>query len=171
MQPLPDLVPPEPSVVFCGRAGVQSPRHREHYYETPGNAFWELLHDSGFTPRRLRPQDDVRLPGYGLGLTDLVGHREPYAVHVDDLVAKVERWRPDWLAFTSRAIAHEAAQALGAEAAAFRRAGLGPHEWYVGEAQVYVLPGCSGANRRPDYDGRPDRLGWWRDLAMLAGRG
>jgi TDG/mug DNA glycosylase family protein len=34
-----------------------------------------------------------------------------------------------------------------------------------------VLPGTSGANLRRDYDGRLDRLSWWRDLAALAGRG
>jgi double-stranded uracil-DNA glycosylase len=28
----------------------------------------------------------------------------------------------------------------------------------------------SGANQRKDYDGRPNRLSWWRDLAALAGR-
>jgi TDG/mug DNA glycosylase family protein len=34
---------------------------------------------------------------------------------------------------------------------------------------VFVLPGTSGANRRKDYDGRPNRIAWWRDLAALAG--
>ena len=37
-------------------------------------------------------------------------------------------------------------------------------------ADVFVLPGTSGANRRHDYDGRVDRLSWWQDLADLAGR-
>jgi TDG/mug DNA glycosylase family protein len=36
---------------------------------------------------------------------------------------------------------------------------------------VFVLPGVSGANQRKDYDGRPNRLSWWRDLAALSGRG
>ena len=42
-----------------------------------------------------------------------------------------------------------------------------PADWYLGESQVFVLPGTSGANQRKDYDGRPDRLSWWRTLADL----
>jgi TDG/mug DNA glycosylase family protein len=165
VQVLPDIVAPDPAVVFCGLAGAESTKARDHYYETPGNSFWELLHLSGFSPTRLRPEEDGRVVELGLGLTDLVGHWDPRSVDLDDLVAKVERWGPEWVAFTSKTVAHEAARAVGV-----RRPGLGAADWYLGPAQVFVLPGVSGANRRKDYDGRPDRLSWWRDLAMLAGR-
>ena len=164
MEVLPDIVAPEPVVVFCGLAGAESSRSREHYYQTPGNSFWELLHGSGFTPRRLRPEEDAGVADLGLGLTDLVGHWDPRWVEIEELVAKVERWQPEWLAFTSKSVAHEAARALGV-----RRPGLGAADWYVGHSQVFVLPGTSGANRRKDYDGRPDRLTWWRELAAVAG--
>ena len=43
------------------------------------------------------------------------------------------------------------------------RPGLGIAAWGIGRSEVFVLPGTSGANRRKDYDGRPDRLAWWRD--------
>jgi double-stranded uracil-DNA glycosylase len=33
---------------------------------------------------------------------------------------------------------------------------------------VFVLPGTSGANQRKDYDGRPNRLAWWQELAAIA---
>lgn len=163
---LPDIVAPDPDVVFCGLAGAASTKHRDHYYASPGNSFWESLHLSGFSPRRLRPEEDRLVVDLGLGLTDLVGHWDPRWVEIDALVEKVERWQPEWLAFTSKGVAHEAARALGRPG----RPGLGVQEWYVGPAQVYVLPGTSGANQRRDYDGRPHRLAWWRDLAMLAGR-
>ena len=39
----------------------------------------------------------------------------------------------------------------------------------IAGADVFVLPGTSGANQRHDYDGRPNRLSWWRDLATIAG--
>jgi TDG/mug DNA glycosylase family protein len=78
----------------------------------------------------------------------------------------VTGWRPEWLAFTSKNVAHEAARALGRRG----RPGLGAHDWEVGGAQVFVLPGTSGANQRRDYDGRPHRLAWWQDLASLVGR-
>ena len=165
MEVLPDIVAAEPDVVFCGLAGAESTKTRDHYYASPGNSFWESLHLSGFSPRRLRPDEDHVVADLGLGLTDLVGHWDPRWVEIDDLVAKVERWQPEWLAFTSKGVAGEAARALGV-----RRPGLGVSDWYVGGAQVYVLPGTSGANQRRDYDGRPTRIAWWRDLAALSGR-
>ena len=35
---------------------------------------------------------------------------------------------------------------------------------------VFVLPCASGAAQRPAYEGRPDRLAWFRELAELVGR-
>lgn len=167
MELLPDIVGPAPLVVFCGMAGADSSRRRDHYYETPGNSFWELLHRAGFLPEPLGPADDVRLPDFRLGVTDLVRHRatdgEREWFEVDELVAKLEEWRPEWLAFTSKTVAAGAARMLGR-----RPPGLGETDLYLGPAQVFVLPGTSGANRRHDYDGRPDRLSWWRDLAALS---
>ncbi|WP_445255809.1 mismatch-specific DNA-glycosylase [Nocardioides aurantiacus] len=168
MHVLPDVVGADPTVVFCGRAGIDSPKAREHRYEAPGNRFWSLLHDSGMTPRLLRPDEEAELPAYGLGSTDLVRTgpewTRPSSYAVAELVAKVERWQPEWLAFTSKTVA-----ALVARAEGRRPPGLGPHDWYVGGAQVFVLPGTSGANQRKDYDGRVDRLSWFTELAQLSG--
>jgi len=171
VQALPDLVGPEPLVVFCGMVGT-TPKPRDHYYETPGNSFWESLHLAGFVDEPLTPADDHRLPSLGLGLTDLQHYVEPTArgprdrYELDELAARLERWQPEWLAFTSKTVAHAAARELGQ-----RRPGLGPSELYVGGVQAFVLPGVSGANRRRDYDGRPTRVAWWRDLAALCGIG
>lgn len=165
MQVLPDIVADRPRVVFCGLAGAASTKEREHYYETPGNSFWESLHQSGFSPRQLRPEEDHLVAGLGLGLTDLVGHWDPRWVEVDALVAKLARWDPDWVAFTSKGAAQEAARGLGVRPPR----SLGPADLYLGQTQAFVLPGVSGANRRKDYDGRPTRVSWWRDLAVLAG--
>jgi TDG/mug DNA glycosylase family protein len=164
VQVLPDIVAPNPVVVFCGLAGADSTQLRDHYYETPGNSFWELLHLSGLSPRRLRPEEDATVARLRLGLTDLVGHWDPRWVEIDQLVAKLEEWQPDWLAFTSKTVAREAARSMG-----IKPPGLGAADWYLGPSQVFVLPGVSGANRRKDYDGRPDRLSWWGDLATLVG--
>jgi TDG/mug DNA glycosylase family protein len=162
---LPDLVGPSPRIVFCGMACADSTKVRDHYYAGHGNNFWQMLHRSGLTPTLLEPTDDLRLPSYGLGLTDVVWHRtKPPTWDVDELVAKVERWQPEWLALASKTAAQGVARALGR-----RRPQLGEAGWEVGGAPVFVLPGTSGANQRRDYDGRVDRLSWWRDLAALAG--
>ena len=166
MEVLPDIVGPDPLVVLCGVAGCERGRPRDHYYETPGNAFWGFLHESGLTTSRLSPGEDARVVEHGLALTDLVQVADRPAVHdLAGLEAKVERWQPEWLAFTSKTVAQAAASALGV-----RPPGLGPAGWDIAGAPVFVLPGPSGANRRRDYDGRPDRLSWWRDLAALVGR-
>lgn len=160
---LPDLVGPDPVVVFCGQSSPESTRSREHYYESPGNSFWESLHLSGLSPRRLRPDEDHLLPSLGLGLTDLVGHERRSWVEWDELVERVERWQPEWVAFTSKSAGVEAARALG-----LRPPALGVAPFDVAGAGVFVLPGTSGANHRKDYDGRPTRISWWRDLGQIA---
>lgn len=168
MQILPDVIGPEPRIVFCGLAGAQSHREREFRYATPGNDFWRLLHLSGLVPEPWGPEQEQRLPEVGLGTTDLVRHRGAEGgsdrYEVEELLDRVDRWSPQWLAFTSKTVAAVVARHLGE-----RRPHLGPLDWMVGPAQVFCLPGSSGANRRRDYDGRPDRLSWWVTLAEVAG--
>jgi double-stranded uracil-DNA glycosylase len=165
---IPDIVGADPVIVFCGMAGADSTKTRDHYYASPGNNFWECVHLSGLTPRRLRPEEDRTAPSYGLGLTDLVGHWDHESnrgwVEIDRLVASVERWEPALLAFTAKGTAAYAAKALG-----HRAPGLGLTPWGIGRSEVFVLPGTSGANQRKDYDGRPNRLAWWHELAAVAG--
>ena len=55
MEVLPDIVGPDPVIVFCGMAGAESTKTRDHYYASPGNNFWECLHLSGLTPRGCVP--------------------------------------------------------------------------------------------------------------------
>jgi TDG/mug DNA glycosylase family protein len=166
VQLLPSIVGPSPVIVLCGMAGAESTKHRDHYYASPGNSFWESMHRCGLTPERLRPEQDHRITEHRLGLTDLVGHWDHESnggwVEIDLLLADLERWQPRWLAFTGKGTAGYAARALG-----HRKPGLGATDWEVAGSQVFVLPGTSGANQRRDYDGRPDRLSWWRELAEI----
>jgi len=168
MDVLPDIVGTDPRVVFCGMACAESTGRRDHYYAGPGNNFWSMLRESGLIPGAWGPGDEERLPDEGLGLTDVVRHisTTPPTYDAVELLAKVRAWRPEWLAFTSKTVAQGTARALG-----MRRPQLGVAEWDLGATSVYVLPGTSGANQRRDYDGRPDRLSWWRDLAFLAASG
>jgi thymine-DNA glycosylase len=44
-----------------------------HAYSHPSNHFWKLLHSSGLTDRRCRPEEDGQMPElYSLGLTNIV---------------------------------------------------------------------------------------------------
>ena len=165
MRVLPDVLAPNLSVVYAAAAVGECAADRGHYYAGPNNAFWRLLHESGVTPQPLAPTQDATLPRYGVGLADVVKNRDELSkpgagFAVDDFVARIERCSPRWVGFNGKMIGQVVARALG-----HREPALGPVEWTLGDAEVFVLPSSSGANRRRDYDGRATRLEWWRELA------
>jgi len=72
---IPDVLPSpgEPLLVlFCGINPSLYSAATGWHFARPGNRFWPALHLSGFTPRRLAPAEQHLLPGYGLGITNLV---------------------------------------------------------------------------------------------------
>ena len=171
MDVLPYILGPRLPLVISGTAVGECAAARGHYYAQPGNAFWQLLHEAGLTRTRLGPEEDAALPQHGIGLADLVltsarssrgGPDRGPGFDVATFAAKMARCRPRWIAFNGKVAAEAAARAQG-----LRRPGLGPQRWSLGEAQVFVLPSSSGANRRREYDGRPSRLSWWAELAGL----
>jgi TDG/mug DNA glycosylase family protein len=158
---LPDILAPGLRLVLVGTAAGTLSDTRGHYYSRPGNDFWRLLHESGLTPKLLRPDEDATLPMFGIGLTDLnktvaQDHDRGLEYDVPGFLSRVQQCRPAWIAFNGK---------TAASAVVGRRVRLGMVEWAVAETQAFVLPNTSGANRRRDYDGRPSRLDWWRELA------
>ncbi|MGH4010404.1 MAG: mismatch-specific DNA-glycosylase [Pseudonocardiaceae bacterium] len=72
---IPDVLPgpedPPLRVLFCGiNPGLVSAATGYHFAR-PGNRFWPVLHGSGFTPHRLRPDEQHLLPSLGLGITNI----------------------------------------------------------------------------------------------------
>jgi double-stranded uracil-DNA glycosylase len=164
MNILPDYLEPGLRAVLVGTAGCDGPGERRHYYAGPGNNFWLLLHESGLTPNRLGPEDDETLPSYGVGLTDLIWTRTPGpdgrpidSYDIPDFIAKIDKYRPAVVAFTSKTAA--AAYARAARERPPRD--FGPVTWTIGDRPGFVLPGPSGAN-----NGMPLalRVALWRDL-------
>lgn len=69
---MPARVGPGLRVLFVG---INPGRHSAaagHHFAGPQNHFWRLLAQSGLTPRQLAPQEDVLLPGLGIGITNIV---------------------------------------------------------------------------------------------------
>jgi len=160
---IPDLLTEGLRVVFCGSALGDVSWERRAYYANPGNRFWQTLAEVGLTPRRLAAEEYSRLVDWGIGLTDLVKTDHGQDAHIFDgrvdldearrlLKAKVLRWQPRVLAFTSRTVA---ARFLG------RRAVQGRQQEYIGRTVVWVLPSTSGLARR-FFDIEP-----WRELARF----
>lgn len=171
MDVLPDLLADDLRLVITGTAVGGCAARRGHYYAGPGQSFYQLLAGAGLTPEELDPQDDARLPELGIGLADLVKdvvqpHGRGPAFDVPALERRIARADPGWVAFNGKAAAQACARWAG-----HPRPQLGLQPWTLAGIPVYVLPSSSGANRRRDYDGRPDRASWWSELGELVRRG
>jgi TDG/mug DNA glycosylase family protein len=144
---IPDVLALDLDVLFCGiNPGLWS-AWAGHHFARPGNRFWPALHHGGFTPRLLRPAEQETLPGYGLGVTNVVARASARADELTpdelraggaELTAKVRAWLPRWLAVLG----------IGAYRVAFdeRAAAPGRQERTIGGTRVWVLPNPSGLN-------------------------
>ena len=54
-----------------------------HHFAGRGNRFWRLLFDAGLVPEPLSFEDDVRLPEWGYGLTNIVARATPSMAGLD----------------------------------------------------------------------------------------
>jgi TDG/mug DNA glycosylase family protein len=107
---IPDVLPSpgEPLLVlFCGINPSLYSAATGWHFARPGNRFWPALHLSGFTPRQLAPSEQHLLPGYGLGITNLVARATAQAAELtpaelktggERLQALVAAYRPRILA-------------------------------------------------------------------------
>jgi len=147
---LPDVLP-EPGapfrVLFCGiNPGLYSAATGWHFAR-PGNRFWPALYLSGFTPRRLAPREQDLLPGFGLGITNLVARATAQASELhsaelkagrEHLAVLADRYRPHVIAIAG----------ITAYRTAFGRpdAAIGPQPDPLGPARLWVVPNPSGLN-------------------------
>ena len=147
---IPDVLPPagEPlRVLFCGINPSLYSAATGWHFARPGNRFWPALHLSGFTPRRLAPAEQDLLPGYGLGITNLVARATAQAAELDAaelraggerLAALIAGRRPRVLAVAG----------VTAYRTAFARpsAAIGPQPDSLAGARLWILPNPSGLN-------------------------
>ncbi|MFF5718061.1 G/U mismatch-specific DNA glycosylase [Streptomyces buecherae] len=163
---VPDVVAPGLRVLFCGiNPGLMSAA-TGHHFARPGNRFWPVLHASGFTPRRLRPDEERELLTYGLGITNVVARAsaradelgaEEYREGGRILREKVARLRPAWLAVVG----------VTAYRVAFddRKARVGPQDTSLGDTRVWVLPNPSGLNAHWSLETMAEEYGRLREAA------
>jgi double-stranded uracil-DNA glycosylase len=159
-QTIPDVLPPpgaELRVLFCGINPSLYSAATGWHFARPGNRFWPALHRSGFTPRQLQPREQHLLPGYGLGITNLVARATAQAAELDDaellaggdrLAALTGRCRPRILAIAG----------VTAYRTAFGhpRASTGPQPPTPAGTRVWVLPNPSGLNAHWTLDAIAD---------------
>jgi TDG/mug DNA glycosylase family protein len=161
-KPLPDVIAPGLAVLFCGINPSLVSAERGHHFARPGNRFWPALHLAGLTPRRLRPEEDRELLGFGLGVTNLADRPTRAAAELSPeelragaaaLAELVGRYRPRVLAVLG----------ITAWRQGFARpeAALGRQPERIGGAETWVVPNPSGLNAHHQL---PDLARLYREL-------
>jgi double-stranded uracil-DNA glycosylase len=134
-------------VLFCGINPSLYSAATGWHFARPGNRFWPALARSGFTPRQLAPAEQHLLPGYGLGITNLVARATAQASELDpaELRAGGERLLTLLAARRPRILAVAGVTAYRA-AFGHPRAAIGPQPHTLTGVPVWVLPNPSGLN-------------------------
>jgi TDG/mug DNA glycosylase family protein len=141
------IVGPGLRVLFVGINPSLRSAEVGHHFARPGNRFWPTLHAAGFTPRRLRPDEDHELPAHGIGVTNIAARPTRAAA---ELSQEELRAGAAQLARTVREHQPRLVAVVGVTAyrTAFHRPkaawGLQPDE--IGGRPVWVLPNPSGLN-------------------------
>ncbi|PPJ49911.1 hypothetical protein CBER1_04699 [Cercospora berteroae] len=114
LSPLTDILAPNLVCVFVGfNPGVMT-SGTGHAYAHPSNSFWKLLHSSGCTDVRLKPEQDVDLPRlYSMGNTNIVARpsknaaelsKEESAAGTPILEDKIRQFRPEAICIVGKGI-------------------------------------------------------------------
>jgi G:T/U-mismatch repair DNA glycosylase len=165
---VPDVLVPGLRLVFVGINPGRHSAARGHHFAGPQTHFWRLLAESALTPRVLLPEEDVTLPTYGLGITNVVARPSPgegdltwteFRRGGERLRARIAAARPRGVACLGKNVARA-------------YAGLGPSTpvaWgpMPGDdlpAPAFALPNPSSRSTIP----YAERLEWFRALARWA---
>ncbi|WLB56274.1 mismatch-specific DNA-glycosylase [Bradyrhizobium japonicum] len=143
---LPDQLRPNLRLVFVGTAASTRSAEVGHYYAHPGNRFWRAIQEAGITPRRYQPSEFAMLIELGIGFTDLsksgAGMDHQIARETIDVAgfkAKIDKYRPRTIAFTSK----KAASLFYRRPSSGIALGRQPRDDSLPE--IFVLPSPSGA--------------------------
>jgi TDG/mug DNA glycosylase family protein len=126
-----------------------------HHFAGPSNRFWKLLYDARLVPEPIGFADDVRLPEWGFGITNLIGRPTPGidTLRPDEYVAgarvlrrKIRRVKPEMVAFIGVTLFRSVFGIRAGQPIA-----LGLREERIEGARVFVLPNPSGRNANFTY--------------------
>ncbi|VAE49281.1 G/U mismatch-specific DNA glycosylase [Klebsiella aerogenes] len=143
-----DILAPGLRVVFCGINPGKSSAHTGFHFAHPGNRFWKVIHQAGFTERQLKPEEEQHLLDTGCGITMLVERPTVQASEVallelrngaQELISKNQDYQPQALAVLGKQAYEQAFRVRGAK--------WGKQEATIGETEIWVLPNPSGLNR------------------------
>lgn len=142
---VPDLVGPGTAVLLCGINPSLWSGAVGHHFANPSNRLWPVLHEAGWTPRRLHPSETDAVLAAGLGVTNLVARATARADELDDdelraglpaVADLASRSGVRWVAFLGLTAYRTATGE--------RTASVGPQERTTGTARTWLLPNPSG---------------------------
>ena len=163
---MPDVLAPDLNAIFCGINPGRVSAAAAAHFANPRNDFWRLLHEAGFTPRLLTPDEQFDVLRYGIGLTNAAarttkGSSDLRRADFDGSAARLERialeLRPRAMGFVGK----EAYRGPFGE-----RPEHGLQQRRLGATLLFVLPSTSPANAAVPY---AERLRWFRALRTLLG--
>jgi TDG/mug DNA glycosylase family protein len=141
-------------VLFVGiNPGVRSAM-TGHHFAGFSNRFWKLLYESALVPEPIGYQDDVRLPEWGYGITNIVPRatpgidtleKEEYVAGRARLRRKILRYRPQLVV----AVGLTVFRAMFPDRRGAVAIGLQPER--IGASAVFVVPNPSGRNANYSY--------------------
>jgi TDG/mug DNA glycosylase family protein len=156
---LTDAIRPGVRVILVGiNPGVMSAT-TGHHFAGPTNRFWGLLYEAGIVPEPVTHEDDVRLPEWGIGMTNLVARPTPgidtlkpqeYLEGWKILEEKIDRFRPQIVAFVGVTMYRALWRVIGHADAPVIKPGF--QKATVHGARLFVLPNPSGRNAHFSYD-------------------
>lgn len=138
-------------LVICGTAKGRVSALKGYYYAGPGNKFYGILHQAGFTPCKLEPKDCYEINQYNIGLTDLV-HTEfgndnqisNKSYNVERFMSKMKKYQPRYIAFNGK----KAASFILGFNGVTRGIQYGLQDGNIGKSKLFILPSTSGSARR-----------------------
>jgi TDG/mug DNA glycosylase family protein len=149
-----DRIRPGVRVLFVGiNPGIRSAL-TGHHFAGHSNRFWKLLYEARVVPEPMTSEQDVKLPGWSYGVTNLVRRPTPgigdlsraeYEGGRRRLLAKIRRFQPAVVVLVGVTL-H---RMLFPKSRGLLRLGLQP-ETLCG-ARVFLLPNPSGRNANYSY--------------------
>jgi TDG/mug DNA glycosylase family protein len=116
MKPIPDHLEENLNILFVGFNPSIRSSETGHHFANPNNRFWKILHESGFTSRKLHTTEDFTLVSLGYGLTNIVARptktaqeitKEEYQLGKAVLRTKIEMFKPKFVCFVGKGVYQE----------------------------------------------------------------
>lgn len=116
MQPIPDHLRKNLKLIFVGFNPSIRSGETGHHFANPNNRFWRILFESGLTPCKFSPEEDVKLMDLGYGMTNIVSRptkaadeitKEEYKQGRKNLIEKLTKYRPQIVCFVGKGVYQE----------------------------------------------------------------